>query len=117
VHEIGLAESILHAVEQRAAGRGVERVKVRVGTLHRVAAPAMDQAFELVAAGTVAAGAAVDLVVIPVHVRCETCGGEADSAEMVAACPSCGALEPTLTGGDELTLESIQVRPGVEGAD
>jgi hydrogenase nickel incorporation protein HypA/HybF len=109
MHEFGLCEAILEAVERRAAGRPVSRVRVRIGTLHRVAEPALDQAFEMVATGTVADGADVDLVVIPVQAICTACGAVTESEDVVVACPSCGATEPDMVGGDELTLESIQL--------
>jgi hydrogenase nickel incorporation protein HypA/HybF len=60
-----MCEGLLEAVEHRAAGRRVLGVKVRVGEQHRVVDAAMTQAFELVAAGTVAEGAAVELAVVP----------------------------------------------------
>jgi hydrogenase nickel incorporation protein HypA/HybF len=65
VHEVGLCESLLDAVERRAAGRRVLGVKFRVGEQHRVVEEALDQAFEMVAVGTVAEGAAVELEVVP----------------------------------------------------
>jgi hydrogenase nickel incorporation protein HypA/HybF len=65
VHEVGLCEALLDAVERRAAGRRVLGVKFRVGEQHRVVDEALDQAFELVAAGTVAEGAHVELEVVP----------------------------------------------------
>ena len=68
VHELGLCEGILEAVERRAAGRRVTRVRVRVGAQHRVVSSAFDQSVALVSQGTVADGAAVDLVVVPVSV-------------------------------------------------
>jgi hydrogenase nickel incorporation protein HypA/HybF len=61
MHEVGIAEDLLGAVERRAAGRRVLGVKVRVGHDHRVVDAAMSQAFELVSAGSVAEGAAVEL--------------------------------------------------------
>ena len=65
MHEVSLGEAILDAVERRAAGRKVRRVKVRVGTLHRVVGPALDQGWELVSEGSVAEGAALDVVQVP----------------------------------------------------
>ncbi|MBC9713930.1 hydrogenase maturation nickel metallochaperone HypA [Streptomyces sp. TRM66268-LWL] len=62
MHETGLCEAILDAVERRAKGRRVTGVKVRIGTLHAVSAPALAQSFELVSAGSVADGAVIDLV-------------------------------------------------------
>lgn len=65
MHEFGYCEAILDAVERRAAGRQVARVRVRIGELHAVAEPALAQSFELAAAGSVADGAAIDLVTVP----------------------------------------------------
>jgi hydrogenase nickel incorporation protein HypA/HybF len=109
VHELGLCAGILEAVERRAAGRRVTRVRVRVGAQHRVVPSAFDQSFALVAQGTVADGAAVDLVVVPVKVRCQDCGHEAEATDALAACPACGGLDLESEGGDELILEAIHL--------
>jgi hydrogenase nickel incorporation protein HypA/HybF len=107
VHELGLCEGILEAVERRAAGRRVTGVRVRVGARHRVVESALDQAFALVSQGTVADGAAVDLVVVPARIRCPNCGHEGEAADALAACPACGGLDLETSGGDELILEAI----------
>jgi Zn finger protein HypA/HybF involved in hydrogenase expression len=65
MHEVGMCEGLLEVVERRAAGRRVLGVKVRVGEDHRVVDAAMRQGFELVAVGTVAEGAEVELAVVP----------------------------------------------------
>lgn len=65
MHELGLCESLLDAVERRAAGRRVLGVKFRVGEQHRVVDEALDQAFAMVAEGTVAEGARVELEIVP----------------------------------------------------
>src|SRR3712207_4317643 len=105
MHEIGLCEALLETVERRAAGRRVARVTVRVGVLHRVVEPSLAQAFELVAGGTVADGAEVELVTVPVTAKCERCGTVTTAGDAVPACPACGATGLTITGGDELILE------------
>jgi hydrogenase nickel incorporation protein HypA/HybF len=107
MHELGLCEGIVEAVERRAAGRRVTGVRVRVGARHRVVEESLDQAFEMVAAGTVADGAEVDLVVVPVTLTCRDCGHQAESLEPLGACPSCGGTDLEMDGGDELLLESI----------
>jgi hydrogenase nickel incorporation protein HypA/HybF len=109
VHELGLCEGVLEAVERRAEGRRVTRVRVRVGAQHRVVPSAFDQSFALVAQGTVADGAAVDLVTVPVRVRCPDCGHEGEATDALAACPACGGLDLETEGGDELILEAIHV--------
>lgn len=109
MHEFGLCEAIVEAVERRAQGRRVNGVRVRIGTLHRVVGPALDQAFEMAATGTVAADAAVELVVVPVHATCRECGHETESDDPLPVCAECGSTDVELTGGDELILESIRI--------
>ena len=64
MHEIGLCEGIIDAVERRAAGRRVLAVRVRAGTDLMVGEPALGQAFTLLSEGTVAEGARVELVAV-----------------------------------------------------
>ena len=114
MHELGMCEGILDTALRRAAGRPVTRVRVRVGVLHRAVGPAMEQAFLLVAAGTEAEGAELDMVTLPVRVTCRACGAERDSDELLIACPACGSGELDQAGGDELLLESIELTPDAE---
>jgi hydrogenase nickel incorporation protein HypA/HybF len=109
VHEYGLCEGIVDAVLTRAAGRPVTGVRVRIGALHRVAEPALDQAFELLTAGTVAEHATVDMVVVPVRATCGWCGWTSESHDAYAVCGACGGTDVAIEGGDELVLESIQL--------
>lgn len=117
MHEIGLCESVLAAVENRAQGRHVDGFTVRVGTLLRVVPEAFGQAFELVAAGGVADGAKPDLVFVPVHGRCHDCNQTFESDEPTPACPACGSVSVARTGGDDLMLESIRYRPTAPAED
>lgn len=109
MHELGLAEAILRAVEKRAEGRPVARAKVRAGVLLRIAPPSMDQAFRLVSAGTIAEGAAIDLVVTPARIGCRACGHQDGTEDPLGLCPACGGGDVEVTGGDELVLESIEI--------
>jgi hydrogenase nickel incorporation protein HypA/HybF len=110
MHELGLCEAIVDAVEKRAGDRPVARVRVRVGRLHHVHPEAFDQSFALAAMGTVADAAQADLVLIPVEGRCKSCSASFEANEPIIACPSCGGLDVEQSGGDELTLESIEYR-------
>jgi hydrogenase nickel incorporation protein HypA/HybF len=109
VHEYGLCESVLDVVKDRAAGRRVQRVKVRVGALHRVAEPAFEEAFSAVSTGTIAEDASVDVVLVPIRMRCRACGVESETDDMYAVCSGCGSADVDTEGGDDLMLESIEL--------
>lgn len=107
VHEFGVAAGVLDAVELRAAGRTVAAVRVHVGALQRLDRPVFDQAFGLLADGGVADGATVEVVEVPVEVRCRACAATTTSDELVTACAGCGGHDLELVTGDDLVLESI----------
>jgi hydrogenase nickel incorporation protein HypA/HybF len=113
MHEIGLCESVLGDVERRAAGRRVTEVRLRVGALYHVVGPSLVRAFARVSEGTVAEGASLDLVTVPVRVSCPACGRQWKATEVVTVCPSCSTPGPELSGGDELILEWIRVTNAV----
>jgi hydrogenase nickel incorporation protein HypA/HybF len=111
LHEYGLAEGVLATVRQRADGRKVAGIQVRFGVRHAVDEESMAQAFTFVAEGTEAAGAAVTLVTVPATLACRDCGLTAETTDVLAVCPACAGENVDITGGDEMTLESITYQP------
>ncbi len=109
LHEFGIAEAILTAVENRADGRPVRLARVRAGAMLRITEPVINQAFSMVSEGSPAEGARVELVVIPVSLACGSCGHTDVSTDPFAVCPACGGTDIDTEGGDELVLESIQL--------
>jgi hydrogenase nickel incorporation protein HypA/HybF len=111
MHEFGLCDGVVEAVQRRAAGRRVTRVRVRAGALLRVVDAAFQQAFEHAAAGTEAENASVDLVIDPARARCSDCAAEIQSTEIIAVCPKCGSVNVETVSGEELVLESLEYEP------
>jgi hydrogenase nickel incorporation protein HypA/HybF len=111
MHEYGLAEGVLASLRQRADGRKVAGLRVRFGVWHAVDEESLAQAFTFVAEGTEAAGAAVQLVTVPATLACLDCGRSAETSDVLAVCPHCAGENVEITGGDEMTLESITYEP------
>jgi hydrogenase nickel incorporation protein HypA/HybF len=112
VHELGLCEAVVDAIERRAGERPVARVRVRVrvGLLHHVHPDAFSQSFAIAATGTIAEDAAAELVLLPITGRCHSCATEFTTDEVVVVCPRCASMEVEVLSGDELVLESIEYR-------
>ncbi|MGH9280311.1 MAG: hydrogenase maturation nickel metallochaperone HypA [Acidimicrobiales bacterium] len=110
MHELGLCEAIVGAIEQRAKDRSVARVRVRVGSFHHVHPEAFEQSFLMAATGSVAEDAVAELVMIPARGRCRACGADFESRDPLGICPECGGVDVGFIGGDELILESIEYR-------
>jgi hydrogenase nickel incorporation protein HypA/HybF len=95
----------------------VTGIRVRFGVRHAVDPESLAQAFGIVAEGTEAAGAAVELVTVPADVACRGCGFTGETIDMLAVCPRCGADDVEITGGDEMTLESVRYASAVAGPE
>jgi hydrogenase nickel incorporation protein HypA/HybF len=110
VHELGLATAVVNAVQVRAQGRPVAKVRLHVGLLHHVHPGSFEQSFEIAAMGTEVEGALAEVVYEDVKVFCESCGACSEADGLALVCPNCGSSSLRLLAGDELVLESVEYR-------
>jgi hydrogenase nickel incorporation protein HypA/HybF len=61
MHELAIAQGIVSMVEEAAAGQCVRRIAVEIGTQSCVSPEALAFCFDLVAEGSTAAGATLDI--------------------------------------------------------
>ena len=108
MHELALAESIVGAVCERADGRPVRRVTVRIGALTAVVPDAMRFCFDLAVEGTVADGAELAIDYRPGAAHCRTCGLDVRLEHPISLCP-CGSADLDVTSGRELQIVSMEV--------
>jgi hydrogenase nickel incorporation protein HypA/HybF len=115
MHELSLASSIADIVHRNAQGRRVLRVEVAVGYLRQAAPAALSFGFQLVSMGTPLEGAKLDIRQVPVRGLCRVCGQEVEPEAWPLACPTCSSFELSITGGEELCVEAIEVEDGTPG--
>lgn len=112
MHEMSICESIIGVIEQQAVAqsyRKVNRVRLQVGPLAGVEIAALRFSFDVVARGTLADGAALDIIETPVTGWCATCAQTVEVAQRWDVCPKCGAGQLRVTGGDELRIKDLEV--------
>jgi hydrogenase nickel incorporation protein HypA/HybF len=117
MHELAIADAIVRIVEDHAAGRRVTKVDLTVGHLRQVVPSALEFSFELVAAGTVADGAALAITHVPVEARCRGCGETTPQEGFPLACNACGALDVDVVAGDELYVEAVELEEDEDRAE
>jgi hydrogenase nickel incorporation protein HypA/HybF len=114
MHELGLLRGVVAAVERTAAARGaagVEAVGLKVGALSGALPEALQGAWPLATAGTVAEGARLDLELVAAAVWCPACGRDQPIDEFFAwACPVCGG-PATAVQGREFEVAYADVIP------
>jgi len=120
MHEYSLCVALLGQVEAIARQHGarrVERIELRVGPLSGAEPLLLRHAWPLVAAGTIASEAMLEIESVPVIVACTCCGVETEATPNRLLCGRCGDCRTRLVSGDELMLARLElagIEPGQE---
>ncbi len=112
MHEMSLCEGVLQILEDHAGSQGFRRVKrvwLEVGALSGVDPEAMRFGFDAVMKGTLADGAALEIVELPGQAWCMPCGRSVAVRARYDACPECGSYQVQVTGGDEMRIRELEV--------
>lgn len=108
MHELGLTESIVAIVSERAGTSRVTRVFLEIGRLTAVMPEAIRFCFELCSAGTNAEGATLEIIEVPGRGRCRACRREAEISNWLWRC-DCGSSDIECIAGEELTVKAMEI--------
>lgn len=111
MHEMTVASALLQIVEEKAALHGIGAVvslRLKVGELAAVEPMTLTAAFEILAEGTVAAGAKLAIETVPLQGECAGCGTlfRIEGHDFRSLC--CPGAAVTVVSGRELYLESFE---------
>jgi hydrogenase nickel incorporation protein HypA/HybF len=109
MHELSVAAAIARIAARHAGERRVTAVEVRVGHLRQVVPDSLAFAFELLAEGTVLAGAELRLEAVAAAGRCRACGAWTEPDGLPLRCAACGGLDLALERGEELEVTAIEL--------
>jgi hydrogenase nickel incorporation protein HypA/HybF len=109
MHELSIASAVLNTALSHAEDRQVKLVSMRVGTLRQVVPDSLEFYFEIVARDTVCEGARLELIEVPARLRCRECELKWEPSIPAFRCPRCESGEVTVSAGEELEVEYIEV--------
>lgn len=112
MHELSLMQdTVILAVQhaRQAGGTRIHRLMMRIGPLSGVVPEALEFAFEVVARGTMAEGARLEIERVPILCHCAACAREFEAADMLCECPECHQPSSEIRRGREMHLMSVEV--------
>ena len=112
MHEMSLCMSLVALIggEQKSNGFAeVKRVIVEIGKLGHVDPDALRFSFGAAAAGTVADGAALEIVETDGRAWCMDCAQTVSLLRRGDGCPNCGGSKLVVEQGEELKLKELEV--------
>ena len=112
MHELGVTESIAaiclrHA--QRNNAKRIIKVNVKLGDLAGIVDHYVSFYWDMVTKDTIAQGAELNFIKVPVVAYCRGCEEEFAVAEFDLTCPKCGEADTELVSGREFMVESIEI--------
>jgi len=112
MHEMSIAQSVLDIAfgEMRNhASDGITKIKLSIGEFSGVVRESLEFAFLALTPGTPAAGADIEIDVIPINTECRSCGSTTCRLnDLNLLCPRCG--EPVrITGGREMKVDYVDL--------
>ena len=112
MHELSICRALIQAASeamQAHPGRRLSLLRVRVGALSGCEPALLAHLFPHARAGTLAAGAALEVALEPARVHCPACDTEAEVAANRLCCPHCHSPAVRLVAGDAVMLMSLQL--------
>lgn len=112
MHELSIAQALIEQATAAARSEGGTRilsVGVAIGDMAGVDPEALEFAFPVAAAGTIAEGATLAIRRVPLEVRCRRCGQVSHPQPIWCRCEACESSEVGVTAGRELRLEQLEI--------
>ncbi|OGV40721.1 MAG: hydrogenase maturation nickel metallochaperone HypA [Legionellales bacterium RIFCSPHIGHO2_12_FULL_42_9] len=112
MHELSLCRSLLDIINEHVVGnyfKCIKKVTLEVGQLSAVDESALRFGFEIVTKGTLAEGAILDIITIEGQAICNACHQYVKLEHYYDACLNCGQFSLTVTQGEELRIQSMEV--------
>ncbi len=110
MHEMSIAvdllKNVLSAVAEHGGGR-IEKIEVTTGAFRQVVPEMLCSAFEVIAEGTLAAGAELKVTQEAVRAQCRNCGRSFACEAWEFLCPGCGQADVEIVAGYDIILQSI----------
>jgi hydrogenase nickel incorporation protein HypA/HybF len=104
VHELSVCQAIADTVTERAAGRPVDHVRVRIGALRQVVPDALAMCWEILTDATELEEASLEIEEVPAVIGCTRCGQNTTLDLPIFVCSVCGSDDVAILSGEEFLL-------------
>jgi len=113
MHELWLCKNILEIVNQQAVKTKcvlVKKVYLEIGQLAAVEKSALIFCFNVIAQGTIAEQAILEIIEIPGKAVCDSCQKTVSLNQYYDSCQFCGNFALSIIQGEELRVKSMEVK-------
>jgi len=111
MHELRIAEDLAAIVVEIARKEDLSKVTkvcLAFGQLVQIVPDIFDSAFRITVMGSVAADAELAIEILPVKLRCRSCGNDFSLEGNLFSCAVCNSTDIDIIQGKEMFIKSIE---------
>ena len=113
MHEMGIAQELvqiaLNAIPDDIENPKVEILNLKIGKLAAVVEHSLTFCLEIITKDTPLENVRVNIDLVPVRVRCNSCGNEWEIKNSVFRCPFCEDGDVEMLTGREIEITSLEL--------
>ncbi len=112
MHELSIAKNIIQLAREHLTAEEEVRlrtIKVNVGTFSTIVPAQLVFGFEAAREDTPLRQAELDITMIPLRIKCYSCGEETEIDPVDFICPSCSSPNIEIIAGNELTITDLEI--------
>lgn len=112
MHELSVTEGLLKICldeGQKHKIKKINEINIVVGELTDLIPECISYYFNIVAMGTIAENAKINIEYVPVNIICRSCGYEGPLGQEKYLCPKCSGADYKITKGKEFYLNTMEV--------
>jgi len=113
MHELSIAMDLVEQLSEvisRENASEVLEISVAIGAMCGVERVPFEFAFPEAARNTPLQGAVLNIEEIPLVLKCNDCGLEGETDELVMICPGCNSFSVEIVKGMEFLVRSMEVK-------
>ncbi len=112
MHELSIAQEIIRIVtdqQNQHQFKTVEIIKIKAGGLSGIDPHALEFAFGVIAEGTCAENACLDIESEKIKSACRKCHHSADNPNIFSTCPQCQSLDVAMQASPGFEIVALEV--------
>lgn len=112
MHEMAIAQGILDIVLKTAAenkAKKVTGIKLLIGKMTQIEPESLAFGFEALSMGSIAEGANLDITIVPLVGKCNSCDQQFSVEKYCFLCPHCNSASVVVVSGRELAVDYLEV--------
>ena len=112
MHEYPITQSIINISVEEAKkhnSKKINEIRLKIGELTGLMPESLQIYFDMISVGTLAEGAKLLIIKVPVKFTCQKCLIESEVKGGLYKCPNCQSIDIKITSGNEYMIESLEV--------